>query len=61
MAAERTHPISKVRGRDQRSHSAPEARVGSRKEQPHVQGKVASQTQEGLEEQSHSEGQEGRR
>ena len=39
--------------------SAPEARGGSREEQPYVQGAVATRAQEGLEELSHVEGQEG--
>ena len=39
----------------------PEARGGSRKERAHVQGVVAAQVQEGLEEPSHVEGQEGQR
>ena len=43
--AERSYPSSKVRGGE---------------EQPHVQGAVAAQAQEGLEELSHVEGQEGR-
>ena len=34
---------------------------GGREEQPHVQGAVAARAQEGLEELSHVEGQEGRR
>ena len=33
----------------------------SREDQPHVQGAVAARAQEGLEELSHVEGQEGRR
>ena len=37
-----------------------EAKVSGQKEQPHVQGVVAAQAQEGLEELSHIEGQEGR-
>ena len=36
-----------------------EARSGDREEQPHVQGAVAVPVQEGLEEPSHVEGQEG--
>ena len=44
--AERSYPVSEVRG-------------GSREEQPHVQGAVAAWAQEGLEELSHVEGQEG--
>ena len=39
----------------------PKARGGGQEEQPHVQGAVAAQAQEGLEEPSHAEGQEGRR
>ena len=42
-----------------RSHPASEARGSSRKEQPHVQGVVAARVQEGLEEPTHVEGQEG--
>ena len=42
-----------------RRYLAPEARGGGREEQPHVQGVVAAQLQEGLEEPSHAEGQEG--
>ena len=38
-----------------------EARGGGWEEQPSVQGAVAAQAQEGLEELSHVEGQEGRR
>ena len=73
--AKRSYPTSKVRGHDERSYPAsevrggsreelphaptPEAR-GSREEQPHVQGAVAAQAQEGLEELSHVDGQEGR-
>ena len=36
----------------------PEAKGGSSKEQPHVQGAMAAWAQEGLEELSHIEGQE---
>ena len=46
-AAERSNPTLKARGSD------PE-------DQPHVQGAVAGRVQEGLEELSHVEGQEGR-
>ena len=46
-AAERSYPVSEVRG-------------GGRKEQPHVQGALAVQVQEGLEELSNVETQEGR-
>ena len=44
-----------------RSYPTPEARGSSREDQPHVQGAVAVWAQEGLEELSHVEGQEGRR
>ena len=72
--AERSYPISEVRGgsRDEIPHALkPEARGGSQEEQPHAQVQgwwredqpqaVAAQAQEGLEEISHIEGQEGRR
>ena len=39
----------------------PKARGSGWEEQPHVQGVVAVRVQEGLEEPSHVEGQEGRR
>ena len=38
----------------------PEARGGGQEDQPHVQGVVAAQAQEGLEELSHFESKEGR-
>ena len=38
-----------------------EARGGGREDQPHVQGAMAMRAQEGLEELSHAEGQEGQR
>ena len=38
----------------------PEVRGGGREDNPHIQGAVAAQAQEGLEELSHTEGQEGR-
>ena len=44
-----------------RPGAAPEARGSGREEQPHVQGVVAVWAQEGLEEPSHTEGQNGRR
>ena len=37
----------------------PEARGGGREDQPHFQGAMAARAQEGLEELSHFEGQEG--
>ena len=42
-----------------RSNPTPKARCGGREGQPHVQGVVAVRAQEGLEEPSHVEGQEG--
>ena len=55
-AAERSYPTSEVRGSDE---IASEARGGGREDQPHIQGVVAVWAQEGLEELSHVEGQEG--
>ena len=45
----------------ERSHPASEVRGGSREEPPHIQETVAAWVQEGLEELSHVEGQEGQR
>ena len=42
-----------------RSYPTPEARGGGREDQPQVQGAMAAQAQEGLEELFHVEGQEG--
>ena len=59
--AERSYPTSKVRGGGQEElpHApTPEARGGGWEDQPHA---VATWAQEGLEELSHVEGQEGRR
>ena len=44
-----------------RTNPMPEARGGGWEDQPHVQGAVSAGAQEGLEELSHVEGQEGRR
>ena len=44
-----------------KSNPMPEARGGGWEDQPHVQGTVAAWAQEGLEELSHVESQEGRR
>ena len=44
----------------ERSHPAPEARGGGWEEPPHAQGAVAALAQEGLEQLSHVESQEGR-
>ena len=57
-AAQRRYPVSEVRGGDERSYPTSEARGGGREEQPHA---VAVRAQEGLEELSHVEDQEGRR
>ena len=74
---ERSYPVSEVRGggREEiphapsprlgvmggRSNCTTEARGGGREDQPHVQGAVAAWAQEGLEELSRIEGQEGQR
>ena len=42
-----------------RSNPTPEARGGGREDQPHIQGALAAQAQEGLEELSHIECQKG--
>ena len=63
-AAERRYPASEVRGggwEEIFQAPKPEARGGGREDQPHVQGAVAARAQEGLEELSHVEGQEGQR
>ena len=63
-AVERSYLANKVRGgsREELPHApTAEARGGGREDQPHVQGAVAARAQEGLEELSHVEGQEGRR
>ena len=59
-AAARSHPASEVGVAAGRSNPTPEASGGGWEEQPHIQGAVAAQAQEGLEEPSHVEGQEGR-
>ena len=53
-------PMPETRGRGREEQPTPEARGGGREDQPHVQGAVAVRAQEGLEELSHIEGQEGR-
>ena len=63
-AAKMSYPTSKVKDDSWKElpHAPkPEARGGGREDQPHVQGAVAAQAQEGLEELSHVEGQEGQR
>ena len=47
-------------GAAERIYPTPEARGGGQEELPHVQGAVAVQAQEGLEELLHVQGQEGR-
>ena len=62
--AEKSYPTSEVRGggREELPHTPmPKARGSGREEQAHVQGAVAAHAQEGLEELSHTEGQEGLR
>ena len=56
-----TPPCPRPRAAAGRSNPTPEARGSGREDQPHVQGSVAARAQEGLEELSHVEGQEGRR
>ena len=58
-AAERSDPASEVRGSDERSYPVSEVRGGSPEDQPHAQGAMAVQAQEGLEELFHVQGQEG--
>ena len=63
-ADKRSYPASEVRGdgREDLPHAPkPEAKGSSREEQSHVQGALAAWAQEGLEELSHIESQEGRR
>ena len=54
-------PGCDVAGTAKRSYSMSKVRGSGQEEQPHVQGVVAVQEQEGLEELSHLEGQEWRR
>ena len=64
VASGRSYPSSEVRGgsREELPHApTPKARDSGREDQPHVQGAVAARAQEGLEELSHVEGQEGQR
>ena len=71
-AAERRYPVSEVRGggREEIPHALkPQARGGGREKLPHARGQgqwpggpthaMAARAQEGLEELSHVEGQEG--
>ena len=53
-------PLSpRIRVAAGRSNPMPEARGGAWEDQPHVQGAMAARAQEGIEELSHVEGQEG--
>ena len=61
VAAGKSNPTPEARAATRRSNPTPKARGGDREEQPHLQGVVAVQAQEGLEEPPHIEGQEGRR
>ena len=54
-------PQVRGQGAAERSYPASEARGGSQEDQPHVQGAVAARAQEGQEELSRVEGQEGQR
>ena len=58
--AERSYPSQRSGAAAGRSYPTPEARGGSQEEQPHIQGVVAVQVQEGLEELFQVQGQEGR-
>ena len=52
-------PKPEAKGGGGEEHHTTEARGGGQEDQPHVQGAVAAWVQEGLEELSHVEGQEG--
>ena len=60
MAAKRSYPLSEVSSGDERSYPVSEVRGSGWEELPHARGALAVQEQEGLEELSHVEGQEGR-
>ena len=59
LASERSYPHPRSGVACGRSYPTPKARGGSREEQPHIQGAVAAQVKEGLEELFHVQGQEG--
>ena len=61
MAQEQPRKATQVQGQGRLPRGAtPRLKMGGgREDQPHVQGAVAAQAQEGLEELSHIEGQEG--
>ena len=52
-------PCPRLGGAAERSYPASEVRGCGQEDEPHDQGAVAAQVQEGLEELSHVEGQEG--
>ena len=53
-------PEARGSGQEELPHApTPEAKGGGREDQPHVQGALAAWAQDGLEELSHAEGQEG--
>ena len=52
-------PMPEARGGGWEEQPMPKARGGGQEDQPHIQGAVAARVQEGLEELSHVEGQEG--
>ena len=54
-----TPPHPKPRVAAGRTNPTPKARGGGQEDQPHIQGALATWAQEGLEELSHVEGQEG--
>ena len=54
-----TPPCPRPETEARRSYSMPKSRGSGQEEQPHIQGAVAAWAQEGLEELSHVEGQEG--
>ena len=54
-------PKPEARGGGREEQPTPEARDGGQEDQTHIQGAVAAWVQEGLEELSQVEGQEGRR
>ena len=58
--AKRSYPSLRSGAAARKSYPTPEARDGDQEELPHVQGAVAAQAQEGLEELFNVEGQEGR-
>ena len=61
MAAGRSNPTPEARAAMGSSNPTPKVRGGGQEGQLHIQGVVAVQAKEGLEELSHVEGQEGQR